>query len=152
VESGGRPLKLFVRVPVQRPRSIRTLALVLTLIGISALGGVLLAPWGQPLPVAPQLLHADPRVAGWLILSAATIYCLATLICAYALWRMASWAPAAYGYFVVSIVLYMTLFSYIVRVPTPVGLGLAFFALLGAGLYWGWRVVKAAYAQNLQAL
>jgi hypothetical protein len=94
-----RPLKLIVRVPVRSPRSVRTLALILTLIGVSAAGGVLLIPWGQPLPVAPQLLHADPLLASWLIFSAATVYCLATLTCAYALWRMASWAPRAYGCF-----------------------------------------------------
>jgi hypothetical protein len=143
-----RPLKLIVRVPVQRPRSIRTLALVLTLIGISALGGVLFIPWGQPFPVAPELLHADPLVASWLIFSAATIYCLAALTCAYALWRMTSWAPAAYGCFVASIVLYIALFLYIVRVPSPIGIGLTFFGLLGAGLYWGWHVVRTAYASQ----
>jgi hypothetical protein len=65
---------------------------------------------------------------------------------------MASWAPVAYGCFVASIVLYMGLFLYIVRIPTPVGLGLAFFGLLGAGLYWGWQVVRTAYAPNRQAL
>ena len=137
---------------MQRPQSIRTLALVLGLIGISALGGVLFIPWGQPLPVAPELLHADPLMASWLIFSAATIYCLVTLTCAYALWRMASWAPTAYACFVASIALYMGLFLYIVQVPTPLGLGVAFFGLLAAGLYWGWRVVGAAYAKNAQAL
>lgn len=147
-----RPLKLTVRVPVQRPRSIRTLALILTLIGISALGGILLAPWGQPLPVAPQFLLGDPHVASWLIFSAGTIYSAATLVCAYALWRMVSWAPAAYGCFVASIVLYMALFLFLVRIPTPIGLGLAFFGLFGAALYWGWRVVRSAYAPNAQAL
>lgn len=150
LKGGSRPLKFIVRMPVQRPRSIRTLALILTLIGVSAAGGILLAPWGRPLPVAPELLHADPLIASWLITSTATIYCLATLTCAYALWRMASWAPAAYGCFVASIVLYMGLLLYIVRIPSPIGIGIAFFGLLGAGLYWGWRVVRSTYA--VQAL
>lgn len=135
---------------MQRPRSIRTLALILTLIGVSAVGGISLTPWGRPLPVAPELLHADPLVASWLISSAATIYCIVTLTCAYALWRMTYWAPAAYGCFVASIVLYMGIFLFIVRIPGPIGIGIAFFGLLGAGLYWGWRVVRRAYA--VQAL
>jgi hypothetical protein len=112
----------------------------------------MVAPWGQPLQIAPQLLHADPHVASWLIFSAGTIYSVATLICAYALWRMVSWAPAAYGCFVASIAFYMVLFLYIVRIPTPIGLALAFIGLLSAGLYWGWRVVRGGYAPSRQAL
>ena len=137
---------------MQRPRSVRTLALILTLVGISALGGTVVAPWGQPLRVAPQLLYGDPQVAGWLIFSAATLYSAAALVCAYALWRMVSWAPAAYGYFVASIVLYMALFLFIVRIPAPLSLGLLFFGLFGAALYWGWRVVRLAYAASTQPL
>jgi hypothetical protein len=138
-------------MPVQRPQSIRTLALILVLFGISALGGLLLMPWGLPLPVAPQLLHADPVVAGWIIFSGATVYCLASFICAHALWRMAPWAPAAYACFVASIALYMALFLYIVRVPSPLGIGVAFFGLLGAGLYFGWRIVGKAYGRGASA-
>ena len=137
---------------VQRPRSTRTLALILTLVGIAALAGVLAAPWGLPLNVAPQLLRGDPHVASWVIFSAATIYSAAALVCAYALWRMVSWAPTVYVCFVASVVLYMALFLFIVRIPVPIGLGVVCFGLLSAALYWGWRVVKSAYAPNAQAL
>jgi len=65
---------------------------------------------------------------------------------------MAPWGPTAYGCFVASIALYMALFLYIVRVPTPIGIAVAFFGLLGAGLYWGWYVVSAPYTKNAQAL
>ena len=127
------------------PRAVSRLSLILILVGISALGGVALAPWGQPLQIAPQLLRTDPKVAGWLIFSAAVIYSGATLVCAYALRRMRPWAPVAYTWFVASIVGYMLLFNFIVRVPSPLLLAVAFYGLLGAALYWGWRIVRTAF-------
>jgi hypothetical protein len=147
-----RPLNFTVRVPVQRPQSVRTLVLVLTLIGVTAFLGILLAPWGRPLPIAPQLLHADPQAAALLIFSAGALYALTTLVCAFALWRMASWGRTSYACFVGSLLLFVALFLYIVRIPAPLGLVLAFFALLFVGLYWGWCVVRGAYAKNRQAL
>jgi hypothetical protein len=127
------------------PRAVSRLSLILILVGISALGGVALAPWGQPLRIAPQLLRTDPTAAGWLIFSAAVFYCGSTLVCAFALRRMRPWAPAAYTWFIVSVVGYMLLFNFIVRVPTPLLLALAFYGLLAAALYWGWRVVRNAF-------
>ena len=140
------------RMHMQRPRSIYRMSLVLTLIGVSALGGIVGTPWGQPLPVAPQLLRADPRTASWLIFMAAVIYCVATLICAFALWRMRPWTPTAYRWFVASILFYMLLFLYLVRIPAPIGLAVTFFGLLGAALYWGWRIVRTAFPSDQRAL
>jgi hypothetical protein len=137
---------------MERPRSIRTLALVLGIVGASALAGVLFAPLARPLPVAPQLLSTDPNTAALLIFSSSALYAVAALVCASALWRMASWGPASYDCFVASIFLQMGVFLYVVRIPMPIGIGLAFFALLGAGLYWGWYIVRTAYARVPQAL
>jgi hypothetical protein len=77
---------------MHRPRAITRLALLLGLLGISALGGVIAVPFGQPLPVAPQLLRADPSVTSWLIFVAAAAYGVATLVAAFSLWQMRPWA------------------------------------------------------------
>jgi hypothetical protein len=135
-----------------RPRAISNLALILTLIGISGLGGIASAPWGRPIPVAPQLLGADPVTTAWLILSTGALYVAATVICAFSLWRMLPWAPTAYRCFVASIALFMFVWLYLIRIPMPIALGIAFFALLGSGLYWGWRIVRRAFEPSAHAL
>jgi hypothetical protein len=127
---------------MQRPSSVLRLAQVLLLLGLSALGGLALAPWGQPLPVAVRLMATDPTVASWTIFLVGGCYCVAALTASFALWTMRRWARRAYALFILSIAIYLGTFLYIVRVPAPIGLGLALFALLTAGLYWGWRVVK----------
>jgi len=137
---------------VERPRGVSTLSLVLALIGASAFGGLILAPWGQPLPVAPQLLRADPHVASWLIFLAGALYCGATLVAAFALRRMRPWAPTAYICFVCSIGLYLALFMWLVPIFGPAWLGVIFFGLLGAGLYWGWTIVRRAFGFAKQTL
>jgi hypothetical protein len=137
---------------MQRPRTVSRLALILTLIGTSALAGIVGVHWSRPLPVAPQLLRIDPTATSHVLFGASVVYCAATLLCAFALWRMRPWAPAAYAWFVASITAYMVIFLYLVRVPTPVVLGLAFFGLLGAGLYLGWRIVRKAFGPAANAL
>ena len=137
---------------MERPRGVSTLSLVLALIGMSAFGGLTFAPWGQPLPVAPQLLRADPHVASWLILLAGAFYSGATLVAAFALRRMRPWAPTAYILFVCSIGLYLALFMWLVRIFGPAWLGVIFFGLLAAGLYWGWTIVRKAFGSANQTL
>ena len=58
---------------------------------------------------------------------------------------MRPWAPTAYTWFVASIVGYMSLFHVIVRIPTSPLLAVAFYGILGAALYWGWRIVRGAF-------
>lgn len=137
---------------MERPRDVSTLSAVLTLLGVSALGGLTLAPWGQPLRVAHQLLRADPRVAGWVILVAATIYCAAALTAAIALRRMRPWAVTAYICFVCSIGLYCVVFLWLVRIPVSPFVGVGFFAVLVAVLYWGWTIVKTTFRPSDQTL
>jgi hypothetical protein len=137
---------------MERPRAVTNLALILGLIGVSALGGVINLPFGQPLQVAPQFLRTDAVTTGRLIFGAATIYCGVTLIAAYSLWRMRPWARSAYLWFVVSIASYMVIFCYLIRIPTPFALGLVFFGVLCGGLYLGWRVVTRAFPSGRAAL
>jgi uncharacterized membrane protein len=121
---------------------------VLAFIGFSALGGVALAPWGQPLQVAPQLLRMDPLVATRVIVCAEFVFCCSTLTAAFALRKMRPWAPAAYKCFVAAIAAYLLLFNYIVHIPSPLLLAVAFYGLLAAGLYWGWRIVRKAFRRE----
>ena len=147
-----RPLNFTVRASVERPRGVSTLSLVLALIGVSAFGGLILAPWAQPLRVAPQLLRADPYVTSWLIFLSGALYCGTTLIAAFALRRMSPWAPTAYICFVCSIGLYLAIFMWLVPIFAPAWLGVIFFGLLGAGLYWGWRIVRRTFGPAKQTL
>jgi hypothetical protein len=135
-----------------RPRAIRRLSLILTLLGLSALGGVVVIPWGRPLPIAPQLLLLDPVVTGWIIFGAAALYCGATLLCAFALWRMRPWAPQAYLGFAATVATFLALHLLLVRIPTPLALEFLFVGLLGGALYWGWRIVHNTFGTTAKAL
>jgi hypothetical protein len=137
---------------MQRPRAIARLSLILVLIGISALGGIAGIPWGHPVPMAPQFLRLDPVVTSWALLFLGALYCVATFVSAFALWRMRTWARAAYACFIGSITIYLVTFLYLIRVPTPPWLDVAFFALLAAGLYCGWRIVNRTFGGAANAL
>lgn len=130
---------------MQRPRAISRLSLVLLILALSAVGGLLDNPWGRPLPVAPHLLRMDPVLTGWILLVVGAFYCATTLVCAFALWRMRPWAPAAYLSFVVSITIYMVAFIYLVRLLHPLWLALLFVVLLVWGLNLGWRIVQGCF-------
>jgi hypothetical protein len=137
---------------MERPRTVTRLAAILTLIGISAFGGIVGIPFGKPLPVAPQLLRADPTVASWIIFIFACVYCAATLTAAYSLWKMLPWARIAYLCFVAGIGCYLIVFSYLIRIPSAAFIGVAFYSLLCGGLYWGWVVVSRAFPGQRVAL
>jgi hypothetical protein len=137
---------------MSRPRAITRLALLLGLLGISAVGGVIGFPFGQPLPLAPQLLRADPTVTSWLIFVAAAAYGAATFIAAGSLWQMRPWARIAYLSFVACLVGYMALFCFLIRIPAPLSIGVIFFGLLCGALYLGWRIVGRTFPARHGAL
>jgi hypothetical protein len=91
-------------------------------------------------------------VASWAIFLVGGCYCVTTLTASFALWTMRRWARRAYVLFILSITIYMATFLYIVRVPAPFALGAVFFALLAAGLYWGWRIVQKGVPASGSAL
>lgn len=137
---------------MDRPRAVARLSKILIVLGLSALGGVIGLPWGTPIRVAPQLLVLDPITTTWVIHLLAITYCGATLACAFSLWRMLFWARAAYICFVASVVIYLTSLLCLVRVPSPISIAVLFFGLLGAGLFWGWRVVASHLPTRSEAL
>ena len=145
VGAPGRPLNFTVRAHMQRPRAVSALAVVLGLLGASALAGLIATPWNDPLVIAPQLLRIDPILAVRVLHILDTVYVSATLVCAYALWTMRAWAPAAYACFVASIVAYMGALLYAVAIPTPAALLLTFVGVAASMLYLGWRVVHGAF-------
>jgi hypothetical protein len=130
---------------MEHPPAVARLAAILALIGVSAFGGVVGFPFGKPLPVAPQLLRADPTSASWIIFIFACAYCAAALTAAYALWKMLPWARAAYLCFVAGIGCYLIVFSYLIRIPSAIFIAVAFFCLLFGGLYWGWLIVRRTF-------
>jgi hypothetical protein len=120
--------------------------------GVSALGGILGIPWNQPIAIAPQLLAFSPLITSRGLLVAAVIYCGATLTCAVALWRMLPWAKTAYLYFSISVAIFLITWFGLVHIFGPIPIAVTFFGFLGAGLYWGWRVVGRAFTTNAAAL
>jgi hypothetical protein len=146
-----RPLSSSVRVHMDRPGSVSRLALALCLSGISALGGIAEFPIGDPIAVAPEILCTDLATTGRIIVGAAGIYCVASFAAAFALWRNYTWAPVAYLGFSGSIVLYFSLFVYLIRLPTSIPLRIAFPCLLLGALYWGWRIVNRHFTRSTQS-
>jgi hypothetical protein len=138
----ARPLNFTVRAHMKRPREVTALARILTFLGVCAFLGMAVLPW-RPLPIAPQLLPLGEPATRWLLIGTATLYSVTSLGCAFAMRRMRSYASVAYLAFVVSIALYFSVWLFLIRVAKPLGIGIVFFALLGAGLYWGWSIVKS---------
>src|SRR5256885_300642 len=140
--AGARPLSFTVRAHMERPRGFGILAKVLALFGVSALGPLVLVPWRLPLVIAPQFLSLGEMATRWTLFAATLLYCSTAFVCAYALWRVRSFVLHAYYAFVVSLVLYLAVFLFLIRIPKSLGIGVLFFGLLGAFLYFGWRTVQ----------
>jgi hypothetical protein len=136
---------------MKRPRGVGCLAAVMTYFGVMAMVGTLVVPW-RPLPVAPQFLPVGELATRWVLLVTLVLYCVTALVCASALRHMRSHALSAYYAFVVALALYCSVFLFLIRVPKPLGIGILFFALLGAAVYWGWRVAKRASGAATDAL
>ena len=125
---------------------MRLLILLLTLIGISALGGSIGLLLGEPMYVAPSLRRLDPLVTHRLLLLLAFTYTLAALLTAFAAKQRRAWAKSAYTAFALSAVLLVVFFLYIAPIPRDafsLVTGLPIFLLLGWGLWKGRKVLDA---------
>ena len=133
---------------MNRPVSVQILGYILLLMGISAIGGVIPFVTSNELLIAPEFLTHSSKTTIWMISFCAVIYSIATLFASYAVLRMKKWAPKAYLAFVLSICIYIVNFLYLIRIPTPIFLGVIFFLVAGGVIYWGWLVI----VRNFKAL
>jgi hypothetical protein len=136
---------------MRRPRGVTGLSGFLTFLGILALLGLAVIPW-RPLGIAPQLLPLGEVTTRWLLVGTLVLYCATSLACASALRRLRPNALLFYYAFVISVALYCSVFLFLIRVDKPLGIGIIFFALLGAAVYWGWRIARRASHASSDAL
>jgi phosphatidylserine synthase len=95
--------------------------------------------------IAPQFLPLGEVVTRWTLFAATLLYCGTSFLSAYALWRVRPFALHAYYAWFVSVAIYLLVFIFLIRVPKPLGIGIAFFGLLAAFLYFGWRTVRPVF-------
>ena len=136
---------------MKRPPGVSGLAAFLTFLGISAMFGIVVLPW-RPLGIAPQLLPVGEVATRFALVGTLVLYCATSLACAVALRRMRPYALRTYYAFVASVALYCSVWLFLIRVDKPIGIGVMFFGLLGAGIYWGWRIAKRASDATANAL
>jgi hypothetical protein len=137
---------------MERPRGFGLLAKVLMFLGVSAAGGLVFTGWGAPLMIAPQFLPLGEVATRWVLFSANLLYCSTSFVCAYALWRVRPFALYAYYAWFVSLALYLSLWLFLIRIPKPLGVGVLFFGLLAAFLYFSWRIVRPVFDSGADAL
>jgi hypothetical protein len=128
---------------MERPRGFGAFAKILAFLGISALGSLVLVPWSRTLPIAPQFLPLGELMTRRTLFATTLIYCATSFVGAYALWWVRPFARYAFYAWAASLVLYIVVFLFLIRIPKPLGIGILFLALLGAFLYFGWRTVQA---------
>jgi len=150
--ASARPLNFTVRAHMERPSGVGALAKILALLGVVALLSITFVPWRLPLVIAPEFLPLGEMATRWALFGSLTLYCLTSLVCAFALWRLRPFALCAYYAFAGSLMLYFVVFLFLIRVPKPLGIGVLFFALVGAGLYCGWRIAQKASGAAVSAL
>lgn len=136
---------------MKHPPGVTGLAGFLTFLGILAMFGIAVLPW-RPLGIAPQLLPFGEVATRCALVGTLVLYCATSLACAFALRRMRPYALRAYYAFVGSLALYCSVWLFLIRVDKPIGIGIIFFGLLGAGVYWGWRIAKRASGATANAL
>ena len=124
---------------------MRTLSLILWLIGIPALCGVVGFAAGGPIFIAPSLQKVDPQAAKVIVGAFGAAYAVSALASAYAAGRALPWVRRSYRIFVVSVVCYVVAFLYVMPVPLDAfsyTVGPIFFLLVGLALWRGWRVIE----------
>lgn len=133
---------------------MRTLSLILWLIGIAALGGIFGFALGEPMYIEPSLQRVDPEVAKTLLCFLGGLYAVSALASAYATGRARPWARRSYCIFVFAIISFIVAFLYIAPVPHDVFslvVGPIFFALVVFALWRGWRVIERNVPRSLSA-
>jgi hypothetical protein len=134
---------------------MRLLILLLTVIGISALGGSVGLLVGDPMYIAPSLRKIDPLMAHRVLILLAFTYSFAALLTALAAKQRRTWARSAYDAFAISASLLVGFFLYVAPIPRDlfsVATGIAFFTLLGWGLWKGRQVLDAGIQSGQRAV
>jgi len=125
---------------------VRTLSLILFLIGVPALLGSLGVAFSEPFYIAPQLRRLDPTVTHYALSGLGLAYALSALASAYGALRRRAWVQSTYKYLGITVVAFLLFFFYIAPVPMDLFTFIVgpIFLLLVAFVYWrGWRVIRA---------
>jgi hypothetical protein len=131
------------------PRSVRYLAGILVLLGVNAVGALLItASRGEAPMIAPQLLRLSPN-ATWSILGALIVaYGASALFAAYCLHKRGTAARRAYMVFSGVVLAYLAAFRLLILVPAPWTFFLLFVLFFSLLLYLGWRVVRSHFPEG----
>jgi hypothetical protein len=127
---------------VVRPSSLTLIGGILALIGISGIGGLVNMPNFGDI-VAPQLLRASPRTVTLAVRITLTVYVGATCIAAFAVLKVRRWASKAYVCFAASLMVFLGVFSFLIRMPGTAVTMPIFMLVIGVVLYFGWRKVTS---------
>jgi hypothetical protein len=125
---------------------MKLLVLVLTFIGISALGGAIGMLDASPMFIAPALQRMDPASTQGTLLVLSFLYAMSALVAAYGAWRRATWTLGAYAAFATLAAAFLVFFLYIAPVPKDAFFftaGPGFLGLAGWGFWKGWATLKA---------
>lgn len=127
---------------INRPSSLSLIGGILALIGISGIGGLVNMPnFGDV--VAPQLLRASPSTVTLAVRITLIVYVCATCIAAFAVLKMRSWASKAFVCFSASVMVFLAVFSFLIRMPGTTVTAPIFMVVVGLVLYFGWRKVTS---------
>ena len=92
---------------------------------------------------APQLLRASPSTVTLAVRITLIVYVGATCIAAFAVLKMRPWASKAYVCFAASLMVFLGVFSFLIRMPGTTVTMPIFMLVIGVVLYFGWRKVTS---------
>jgi hypothetical protein len=135
------PEEVVTSKPI-RPSSLTLIGAILALIGISGIGGLVSMPnFGDV--VASQLLRASPSTVTLAVRITLIVYVGATCIAAFAVLKMRPWASKAYVCFAASLMAFLGVFSFLIRMPGTTVTVPIFMLVISVVLYFGWRKVTS---------
>ena len=106
----------------------------------------------MPLLSDSYVLPLGEVVTRWARFAAVLLYCSASFLCAYALWRVRPYALHAYYAFIASLGLCFMVWLFLVHAGAWQWSDVLFFGLQGFGAYFGWRVIQRASGPAASAL